>query len=262
VLKFKPTSTGAKTATLSVPSNDPLAPIVTVALSGTGTTPVPEIFVSPLSVPFGTVPVGGTSGPGFQVTVRNDGSANLVLGAFTITGTNADQFKAPPAGDGCSGRTLAPAASCTTVLKFKPTEGGAKTATLVIPSNDSDENPVNVALSGTGGGPEITVTPASIPFGTVPVGGSSGPQFITVRNDGTENLTLGALTLVGPNPGEFKIPIINDFCSNQTLAPAASCTAIVKFKPTTVGPASATVSIPSNDASEPTATVPLTGTGQ
>jgi len=34
--------------------------------------------------------------------------------------------------------------------RFKPTASGAKTASLTIPSNDPDENPVNVSLSGTG----------------------------------------------------------------------------------------------------------------
>jgi hypothetical protein len=41
-------------------------------------------------------------------------------------------------------------ASCTVAVRFKPTTNGAKAADLVIPSNDPDENPINVSLTGTG----------------------------------------------------------------------------------------------------------------
>ena len=150
--QFKPTSAGAKTATLTIPSNDPVTSVVTVTpLSGTGGAATPVIFVSPLSMPFGTVPVGSASTLQ-NVTVRNDGTADLILGTIALGGANPDQFKQAAAQDLCSGRTLAPTQTCTVGIKFKPTTAGAKSATLTIPSNDPVTSVVTVTpLSGTGG---------------------------------------------------------------------------------------------------------------
>ena len=46
--------------------------------------------------------------------------------------------------------TRAERQTCTVGLKFAPTSHGAKSATLVIPSNDSNEISVTVNLGGTG----------------------------------------------------------------------------------------------------------------
>ncbi|MGE5827661.1 MAG: choice-of-anchor D domain-containing protein, partial [Micromonosporaceae bacterium] len=223
--------------------------------------PVPQIFVSPLSIPFGTVPVGSPTAVQ-NVTVRNDGTADLILGTVTLGGANANQFKKPVAKDLCSGQTLAPAATCTVGVKFKAKNGGAQSATLVIPSNDPNEPTVTVALSGTANGPEISVTPTSLDFGTVAVGTVTSLQAVTVGNDGTTGLVLGSVTLGGANPGEFKKPAGNDFCSGVTLAPGATCTVSVKFRPASAGPKSATLVIPSDDLNESSVTVLLGGTGQ
>ncbi len=146
--RFKPTSNGAKTATLIIPSNDPDENPFNVSLTGTGGagSGTPDVTVTPLSINFGSIAVKKSVEQ--TVTVKNDGTADLTLTAITLGGTNADQFV--KASDGCSKKTLAANASCTVKARFKPTSTGAKTATLIIPSNDPDENPVNVSLSGTG----------------------------------------------------------------------------------------------------------------
>ncbi len=108
---------------------------------------IPNITVTPTSFNFGAIALGKTSA-NQTMTVKNDGTVTLSLGAVGVGGTNADQFS--KASDNCSKKNLAPNASCTLAARFKPTSNGAKTATLTIPSNDPDENPVNVSLSGTG----------------------------------------------------------------------------------------------------------------
>ena len=115
-------------------------------------------------------------------------------------------------------------------------------------------------FSATGIGPEITVSPRSLSFGGVAVG-SVSTQAITVRNIGTQNLVLGAVALGGANPEQFKKPVARDLCSGQTLAPAATCTMKIKFKPKNTGPQSAIVVIPSNALNESSVAVALGGTG-
>ena len=264
-VRFRPTSVGAKNATLLIPSNDPSQPTVTVPLSGTASPGAPVIFVSPLSAAFGTVAVGTTSAQQV-VTVRNDGGSSLILGTLTLGGANEGEFRKPSPNELCSGVTLAPAQQCTVWVRFRPTSVGAKNATLLIPSNDPSQPTVTVTLSGAGsaagpGGPVIFVSPLSAPFGTVAVGTTSAQQVVTVRNDGTASLILGSLTLGGANPGEFKKPTPNEFCTGVTLAPTQQCTVWVRYRPTTPGLKNATLVIPSNDAGHPTVTVTLSGTG-
>jgi hypothetical protein len=109
--------------------------------------PAPGISVCPASNQFGTIKEGSLSSP--QVfTATNKGIRDLVMGAVSMTGQDANDFTVQS--DGCSSQTVAPDGSCAIQVAFLPTSGGPKGANLSIPSNDSDQNPFLVSLSGTG----------------------------------------------------------------------------------------------------------------
>jgi uncharacterized protein (TIGR03437 family) len=76
-VRFRPTGAGDQSGTLTIASNDPAAPSLTVNLSGTGASPAqaPAINVSPTSLDFGTVMSGQTKD--LTLTVRNNGNATL-----------------------------------------------------------------------------------------------------------------------------------------------------------------------------------------
>ena len=97
-------------------------------------------------MPFGSVVVGVKS---IQVvTVKNDGAANLVLGATGLS-TATSEIALAAGQDLCSGVTLAPGQSCTIAVRIKATSSGPKAATLSIPSNDADESVVSVSVTAT-----------------------------------------------------------------------------------------------------------------
>jgi len=48
--------------------------------------------------------------------------------------------------------------------------------------------------------PDISVSPASIDFGSVPSGSSSSPQTVTITNDGTADLLICTISKAGPMP--------------------------------------------------------------
>jgi hypothetical protein len=78
--------------------------------------------------------------------------------------------------------------------------------------------PVSVKANGE---PDIKVNPTAIDFGTiVEVYSSSPPETVTITNDGTDNLTIGTLTISGPDADKFHKQ--NDNCSEQVLAPGNS----------------------------------------
>ncbi len=96
------------------------------------------------SVPFGAVLTGGTATRVF--TIKNTGDTSLTGLGITFDGTNANDFDlvasptAPLIGNG----------STTFTVRFAPTAAGLKNAALHIASNDSDENPFDIALTGRG----------------------------------------------------------------------------------------------------------------
>jgi hypothetical protein len=79
------------------------------------------------------------------VTLTNSGTATLNLTSITLGGTNPTDFEAL----NTCGPTLAPAASCTVYVAFKPASAAAFKATLSIVDNGS-ASPQSVTLSGTG----------------------------------------------------------------------------------------------------------------
>ena len=72
-------------------------------------------------------------------TISNTGTSDLVVGASTLTGTDAAAFAIT---SGQAGFTIAPGGNNTIQVRFTPPTTGPKSATLSIPTNDADENPV------------------------------------------------------------------------------------------------------------------------
>lgn len=217
--------------------------------------------IDDLQVPFGDVTEGATSGK--TVTVTNDGTANLGIG--TITGLAAPfSFL----NDTCSGASVAPAANCTLTVQFAPTATGLFDDTFDISSNDADENPVTVAVNGTGVDvpvPDITVTDSvalandlQVPFVDL-TEGNTADQTVTITNDGNANLLVGTIAASDVISAPFSI--LNDACSGTTLLPAGSCTMTLRFSPTSTGPFNDSFDIPSDDPDENPVTVDVSGTG-
>ena len=73
--------------------------------------------------------------------------------AASLGGPDAASFSITTAPDA----TVAPDGSTGITVRFAPGSLGAKSATLSIASNDADENPYLVTLSGTGVAPDIAV---------------------------------------------------------------------------------------------------------
>ncbi|WP_224450535.1 Ig-like domain-containing protein [Haloprofundus salilacus] len=140
-LRFAPTSTGAKTATLEVETY--FEGTVTATLTGTSAGPA-KVDVSPTAVDFGDVEVGNTSTA--DVTVSNVGGSPLSFDGAQLSGTNAGMYTVTNGGT----TTIAAGDSHTVTVEFAPTATGPTTATLELSTNDADDPTVDVALSGDG----------------------------------------------------------------------------------------------------------------
>jgi hypothetical protein len=113
---FAPQFTGTLNSTLSVTDADPSSPQL-VALTGTGLADITTITSTPSTLNYGNVVWGLNSTK--TVIVKNSGSANGMIGAFTFGGSpDYTQTNNCP-------NTLAPAATCTVTVTFAPNALGA-----------------------------------------------------------------------------------------------------------------------------------------
>jgi hypothetical protein len=110
--------------------------------------PIPEISISRTSHDFGETAVDGASAI-TTFTIGNVGTATLVLTGnppVTITGPDAMDFsiiQQPPS-------NIAPSNEVAFQVQFDPRAAGQRSASIVIATNDSDENPVAIQLTGVG----------------------------------------------------------------------------------------------------------------
>ena len=236
-LTFTPTAVGAQKATLTVVDSDFTSPQL-IPLRGTGD----GTSLSATSLAFGKVVVATTSM--LSVTLSNVGTATLTTISSSVSGTNMADFTRSTT----CGATLAPSASCTYTVTFKPSISGAESATLTIKDN---EGSFPVTLSGTGIG--TTLSPTSLNFGTLTVG-TTNTLTETLKNVGTATLTTISANVTGTNSADFTFTTT----WTATLAVNASCTYSITFKPSIVGAESATLNVTDNEG---TFGVPLSGTG-
>ncbi|HPG41939.1 MAG TPA: choice-of-anchor D domain-containing protein [bacterium] len=94
---------------------------------------------------FGNITVGLNSSHTF--VIQNEGDASLDISSIDIGGTNATDFSISSGGGTFS---VAAGSDHNLGVQFTPAAAGAKTATLTIYSNDPDENPWQIILSGSG----------------------------------------------------------------------------------------------------------------
>jgi hypothetical protein len=130
------------------------------------------VMLSGNNVSFGTVLVGDSGSR--NVTLTNSGSAPLTIASI---GTAA-----PFSSTNNCGAVLAPSASCAINLSFSPTAVGNFSGVLSLDS-DAPGGPVDITLSGTAPGHQVTATVAG-------GGGTISPAAVTVAEGQTQTFTV------------------------------------------------------------------------
>lgn len=150
---FAPTATGIRNASILITSNA-VGGAQTISLSGTGLGPVASI--SPSSITFPNQYVG-TSGLPQTVTLTNTGSSALNIAGITASPSDFGLLSS-------CGNSLSVNSSCAIGVFFDPTAGGARTGTLTI-NDDASNNSQTVTLTGTG--IDFSVVPSSAMTATI-----------------------------------------------------------------------------------------------
>lgn len=140
---FAPMATGVQTAAVTITDSASGSP-QSIALSGTGVTPVAPVTLSATNLSFGTEAVG-TSGASQYVTMTNTGSVALQITSIAVTGADAGSFVFA---NSC-GLSLAVGAECTIHGHFAPLTTGVLTAVVTI-TDSAAGSPQTISLTGTG----------------------------------------------------------------------------------------------------------------
>lgn len=222
------------------------------------------------------VTAGGTQTHTF--TIENIGSANLNLTGgspyVTISGTNAADFSIAA----IPSTPISASGSTTFQITFDPSANGLRTASISIANDDSDENPYNFNIQGTGYAvePEINIqgnsttindgdtTPTltdNTDFGNVVTAAGTSANTFTIQNTGVIDLLLTGgspyITISGTNAADFTLTTI----PSGTIVSSSSTTFQITFDPSADGIRTASVSIANNDSDENPYNFDIRGTG-
>lgn len=207
-VSFKPTAAGVRSAAIHIASNDTDESSFDIMLTGSGT--VPEIAVTQgvaltdakSTINFGKVKLKASMVKSFTIT--NQGNAPLSGLSIIKSGANAAEFTVAALG----ATTLAGGASTTFKVTFKATIAGTRRAAIKIISNDADENPFDIALTG------VAVIAAAPPRASLVHYGSPSTKVGSLSDYGTigydliDGLKYLTLTVDKSSWGSPRLPVV------------------------------------------------------
>ncbi|MGX7829332.1 choice-of-anchor D domain-containing protein [Actinokineospora sp. 24-640] len=186
----------------------------------------PAIAADP--VDFGAAEVGTTLNR--TATLRVVGAGPLRIASITVDGADFT-----PGADTCVGVALHRLGECLAGVAFTPTAPGPRAGRLVVRLADGRE--FGVDLRGEGSdvpvvpdGPELTVVPAPLDFGTRLLLSTEPTGTLTVTNAGGSPMTVASV--VPALPSDFSVRSTD--CA--VVASGSSCSVLVRFRPTVAGP--------------------------
>jgi hypothetical protein len=242
-LIFKPTATGTRSGTLTLPNSAGAA--VPVALAGNGVSAVGSLLFSPAAMVFPDTAVGSTSGTQ-SITVTNQGTTAVTIDRVFDSGND---FRVT--NTGCITVLPPNGSTCTIDVTFTPGTTGPITGTVTL-VDDAPGSPQTIGLSGNGvtAVETLVASPSSVGFDDT-VLGSSTYTAVNLYNPGNSDITISKLATSLPDFTASGCPTVPAF---------SYCTIYVYFTPTIAGPRSGTLTITDTAPLSPHK-VPLSGNG-
>jgi hypothetical protein len=204
-----------------------------INLHGTAPVPPPPVATfTPSSLSF--TAVAGTISAAQKVELSNTGGSPLTIQLISVLSVPVGLFSQT---NNC-GVSLAAGASCTFSVTFSPDSPHIDPGEIVVYDNASGSQQ-SVNLSGTATAPPaaMTISPASLDFGSQPINTSSAGQAVTLVNSSTQSVMVSSASSSDP---AFATSLGN--CS-QALVPGASCALTVTFVPSSAKTYSATITL-------------------
>lgn len=211
----------ALVAALAVPAAGVAAP------EGSESPEVPQLTFEPGSYDFGLQPLNwGSQQTTFQL--RNTGAEQFQIGSPQISGPGSSAFWT--GNSNCYGSFLQPGEACYAQVYFGPNEMTDFAAQFSV---NVGSYSFSADLSGAGGRAVLAPAAGSTDFGVAKVGSAGTTREITISNLG--NMPGGAFIAVIAGGAIGSFDLIDENCTGIELAPAATCTLQVRFRPVSEG---------------------------
>jgi hypothetical protein len=185
----------------------------------------PQLAFEPGSYDFGMQPVNNGSGQA-NLQLRNVGTEPVQVNSVELPG-GGEVFWF---NTNCNGMWLQPGETCGVQVYFSPRDATDYSAQL-----RANAGPYSFSADLTGTGGRAILAPAFNPtdFGVAAVGSAGITHEITLSNTG--NMPGGAFIAViaGGAVGSFQL--LDENCTGRPLAPGATCTLEVRFRPLSEG---------------------------
>ncbi|MGZ6071331.1 MAG: choice-of-anchor D domain-containing protein, partial [Myxococcaceae bacterium] len=218
---FTPSQVGIRSTAIVVQAD---GQPVSAPVTGIGRSPTASLSIAPPLVSFGGAAVNkqvnGT------LTISNVGGAPLVINSVSSPGAPFSASGVP-----ASGSTLGPGQSVTVTLTFAPTAVGMFSDQVVVDTSAGQET---VPLSGSAAlAGKLELAPASLQFGTVPLGQSKVLAFQLSNTGGTR------VTVTKSKPPGSAVGFTNtdELQEGSTIEAGETRTLHVQFQPKQSGPA-------------------------
>ncbi len=238
-IRFEPASLGAKSATITILSNEP-GGVRQIAVSGTAPAPRLNLMVANAGN-FGNVCVGSFADK--PLTVFNNGGCTLSITAIVSSGGD---FIVPSVST--YPITIAASGSIDLPIRFEPTSFGAKSATIDI-SSDDPSGTKSISLYGCAPSGKITIT-GSTCFGGVRAC-CRAERTIAICNIG--DCKLHVTSVAFKRKSRHWRLINNPFPA--TLHPGSCLNVLIRYKATEKCPRCCELVITSDDPDNPVITL-------
>jgi hypothetical protein len=171
------------------------------------------------------------------VTLSNAGSAATGPIALSISGATANDYSFDNQLTTCAGVSLAPDASCSVDVIFRPTSAGPRAATLAFTASPGGSG--TISLMGSAFMPNLVFVPTTVDFGVLR-SASSLTRTVELRNEGTASVPIDNIVTTGT---DFARGLSS---CGATLAAGASCDITVSVTSDALGALSGTLEVTSD----------------
>lgn len=201
--------------------------------------------LSPASLNFGQVVIGKQTTQ--AVAISNTGKVPVKINQITLSN---EHFSAAP----ITPMQLAVGRTESFNVTVNPTTSGNLTGTLTVQADGTPAAVISLSATALSSQAQMSVSPGNINFGTVSTG-SKGISNLLITNSGASDLTVSMLAITG---ADFTL---SGMTTPKTIAPGQSVPMALTFSPTAAGGVTGSLNITSNDPTNPTITIPMSGTG-
>jgi Abnormal spindle-like microcephaly-assoc'd, ASPM-SPD-2-Hydin/Protein of unknown function (DUF1573) len=203
--------------------------------------------VSPANVSFGNIAIGQKASQSISVANTSKTATTIQQATFSNSQFSLSGMIMP--------MTLQPGQAGKFAVSVNPAAKGNLKGTLTV-QGDPTSSPVILNLTATAitMQPQISLSAQAVNFGTVSVG-STGTSSLSLSNTGATDLTVSVVSVTGAEFG------VSGITTPKTISAGQSVAVSLSYRPAAGSGSTGSLSITSNDPTNPTATVALAGTG-